>query len=66
MNERTKNIFSLIVALVIVSFLFFAIMHWIFGWNIKRALEVAIPGATAGFVAPYVVNYFRKRIKNKI
>lgn len=55
-----KNILSALIAIILVGFVFFSVLHWLFKWDINRAIGTAIAGAIGGFLAPLIVKSFRK------
>jgi len=66
MNNRMKNIVSWVITFGIITFLVFAIMYWVFGFDTKSALiYVAIPVAITSFFTPYIWNYFKRKRVNK-
>jgi|GEM_PF-4853914 len=65
MSVRTKNIVSVLLAIIIVWFLFFAILYWIFDQGLRESIEVAGAGSIGGWLAPILVNYIKKRKNNQ-
>ncbi len=65
MNNKRKNIVSLVLSILTVGFLLFALMYWLFGFSYNNAIDAAIAGTLGGFFAPYLMKYFNKIVQKK-
>jgi len=61
MNNKTKDIMSISLALIIVAFVIFAVMYWLFNEGKESSIRVAIAATVAGLVAPVLAKYFRRK-----
>jgi uncharacterized membrane protein YjjB (DUF3815 family) len=63
MNEKFKNNLSLFLALLIVGSTVFAIMYWLVKEEFISSVSSAIAATLGGWLAPLVLSYFKKNLK---
>lgn len=54
---------SLFLALMIVGSIVFAIMYWLVKEDLSSSVSVAIAATMGGWLAPVVLNKFKKKLK---